>query len=65
MPRVIYINCRTRSSESFGEKFGRKVEKTLPRGRPCLNLYEVELSEQDFIGALWLSPSYVPDCVIA
>ncbi len=43
VPRVVYVNMRTPR-----DSLGRRVERLLPRGRPCLNLYEVKLPESEW-----------------
>ncbi len=46
VPRVIYVNTRTPNDAASAN--GRKVERLLPRGRPCLNLYELSMSEKEY-----------------
>ena len=47
VPRVFYLNTHRPNTE--GERAGRKVERILPHGRPCLNLYEMTMSESEFV----------------
>ncbi|KAL6048727.1 DNA polymerase epsilon catalytic subunit [Balamuthia mandrillaris] len=48
VPRTFYVNSRQpHSGDSV--QLGRKVEKHLPRSRPCLNLYEITLSEKNYL----------------
>jgi DNA polymerase epsilon subunit 1 len=50
IPRVLYVNCAgddaSRMAVSIG---GKPVKKDLPHGKPCLNLYEISISEQKFV----------------
>jgi hypothetical protein len=43
VPRVIFVNARSEIPDN-----GRKIQRLLPRGRPCLNLYEVSMSEGEY-----------------
>ena len=45
MPRTIYINSRVTSSDP---KFKRVTNKLLPRDRPVHQLYEWQVSEDEF-----------------
>jgi DNA polymerase epsilon subunit 1 len=47
VPRTIYVN--TRVPNLSASEHGRRVERILPRGRPCLNLYELTMDEYEFI----------------
>lgn len=46
VPRTIYVNTRV-PNNAFSDN-GRRVDRLLPRGRPCLNLYEITMEETDF-----------------
>jgi hypothetical protein len=43
VPRIFLVNMRTPRDDK-----GRRVERTLPRARPCLHLYEVRQSEAEW-----------------
>ncbi|XP_022730050.1 DNA polymerase epsilon catalytic subunit A-like isoform X3 [Durio zibethinus] len=45
VPRVFYLNSKASISENFP---GRRVNKTLPRGRQSYNLFEVIIDEDQF-----------------
>ncbi|RDX72004.1 DNA polymerase epsilon catalytic subunit A, partial [Mucuna pruriens] len=42
VPRVFYLNSRSPITEEF---MGKRINKTLPRGRHSYNLYEVSINE--------------------
>lgn len=46
VPRVFYLNTRT--PNEVGAMQGRKVERSLPRGRKCEYLYEIEMPEHEY-----------------
>jgi len=46
VPRVLYLN--TRVVLDAAAAMGKKVEKTLPRGRTAMHLYECVMSESEF-----------------
>ena len=48
VPRIFYVNQRTAKEESAGAALWRKVQKTLPRSHPVLNLYEYRVPEELF-----------------
>jgi len=43
VPRVIYVNSQRELPDS-----GKKVQRTLPRSRPCLHLYELSMDESEW-----------------
>lgn len=47
VPRIIYLNTLTKNA--VGEAMGKPVERVLPRGRPCLNLYQLTLAEEEYV----------------
>ncbi len=48
VPRTFYVNQRTAKTESSTTALWRKVQKTLPRSHPVLNLYEYKVPEELF-----------------
>jgi len=44
VPRVLYVNSRRELPDN-----GKRIQRLLPRGRPCLNLYEISMPESDYI----------------
>ena len=48
VPRTFYVNQKTPKDGTTGN-FWRKVQKTLPRSHPVLNLYEYSVPESVFI----------------
>ncbi|KAG0453679.1 hypothetical protein HPP92_024983 [Vanilla planifolia] len=46
VPRVFYLNSKAPITEEFP---GRRVNKTLPHGRPTFNLIEVVIDEEQFL----------------
>ena len=50
VPRIIYVNCRDAKTEqvTLSALGGRKVQRDLPHGHPCLNLLEVAIPERRF-----------------
>lgn len=51
VPRIFYVNQRTpkQNDEASNSSFvWRKVQKTLPRAHPVLNLYEYKVPEEVF-----------------
>ena len=49
VPRVVYVNSRLAMPELEASSSATKVVRTLPRGRPCLNLYEYSMSEREWV----------------
>lgn len=49
VPRVFYVNQKTPKTESPNGALWRKVQKTLPRSHPVLNLYEYKVPEDLFL----------------
>ena len=52
VPRTLYFNCHDSLSKTVGKIVllgGKAVKKVLPHDKPTLNLYEVEISESNFI----------------
>ena len=50
IPRTIYVNCRGKSSVKLCHYWkAKKVSKQLPHSRPELELYQVELKEEDMV----------------
>ncbi|XP_042499556.1 DNA polymerase epsilon catalytic subunit A-like isoform X2 [Macadamia integrifolia] len=45
IPRIFYLNSKAPITEEFP---GRRVNKILPHGRPCFNLIEVIIDEDEF-----------------
>ena len=48
VPRIFYVNQRTAKEEGGSNALWRKVQKTLPRSHPALNLYEYRVPEELF-----------------
>ena len=48
VPRVFYVNQRTPKGEAPEKALWRKVQKTLPRSHPAVNLYEYRVPEEVF-----------------
>ena len=48
VPRVVYVNARHPMRELEASGSASKVVRTLPRGRPCLHLYEYNMSESEW-----------------
>jgi DNA polymerase epsilon subunit 1 len=49
VPRIFYVNQRTPKNESEEGRLWRKVQKTLPRAHPVLNLYEYRVPEEIYL----------------
>jgi hypothetical protein len=45
VPRVIYVNARQPAEDGSWHR----IVRNLPRGAPCLHLYELTMTERDFI----------------
>ena len=47
VPRTFYLN--THIENAMGEATGKRVDRVLPRGRPCRYLYEITVEEGEFL----------------
>jgi len=56
VPRVFYVNAR----EPAVDGSWHKIVRLLPRGTPCLNLYEIVMTEMDFLDRSKVRPGAVP-----
>ena len=50
VPRIIYVNCRGKDAQAAAVALGgtKNIERFLPHGHPCINLYEIEVPERKF-----------------
>ncbi len=49
MPRTLYINSSLHPSDPQAAALGRKVSRTLPGGVPAQHVYEMVVSEQEYL----------------
>ena len=50
--RVLYLNARTPAHSSSW----REIKRVLPRGSPCMNLYELTMDETEYIARSQVPP---------